>query len=504
MEDGVYHILRVEWDAVTTTLTATIDGDYTLSYSGDLINALFGGDPEVFWGFTSATGGLNNQQGFCTGVYPAISVSESIACPGLPITFSENSVVFGGTTELLWDFGDGTTSVDSIFDHTYSDTGEYDVTLTVTDQNGCSAQEVINVIVDSPTLQLAVSDTSICQGEQVLLDASYVLPEPPPCEFTIEMFDSFGDGWNGCSLLITGDGEELYNITLENGSEGTETFILDPNLLIEMIFIPNAWEVEISFDIYTSNGDILVSGSGFGESEEMVFQGMVDCPSLDNSYVLAWSPVNSLSFSEDSLSATTFPDANSIFEVQLSNDAGCLISESIEVQVSNMIHTDSVTISECNESTGEIFISSIGGLGQYTYSMVDSGWVNLTGEFLDLAPGFYSISVFDETECFSLLEYEVTEDTCALEIFIPNVFTPNGDDVNEAFQIELDGGEDPLMRIYNRWGRLIYETKDVQNGWNGQVAGFNASEGTYFYVVQVTEAINNELRTFKGTMSLLR
>jgi gliding motility-associated-like protein len=65
IEDGRFHSTRLVWNAFTLTLTVYFDGVLRASYSGDLVNTVFGGNPNVFWGFTSATGGANNVHRVC-------------------------------------------------------------------------------------------------------------------------------------------------------------------------------------------------------------------------------------------------------------------------------------------------------------------------------------------------------------------------------------------------------------------------------------------------------
>jgi len=285
---------------------------------------------------------------------------------------------------------------------------------------------------------------------------------------------------------------------------GTEIIELDPDQLIEITFTPSAWEFEVSFELYNPDGTLLISGDGFEPEEELVFQGMVECPGTGFEFELSWVQEDILSFSEDSLSASVIPGFSTIYEVQLANDEGCVVSENVLVEVSSMIHTDSVTTSDCAANNGEIFITSLGGIGQYIYSIIDSSGFNFSGIFQDLMPGEYSVQVSDQALCTSLLDYEITEETCALDVFIPNVFTPNNDNSNDAFVIELEGGEDPSMSIYNRWGRLVFETSDVSKGWNGEIDSSQASEGTYYYVFHVTEEFTQEMKVFKGSLSLFR
>lgn len=65
IDDGVLHAIRVTWNPVTMNLSTYFDGTLRLSCVYDYVTNVFGGNPNVYWGFTGATGGLNNQQYFC-------------------------------------------------------------------------------------------------------------------------------------------------------------------------------------------------------------------------------------------------------------------------------------------------------------------------------------------------------------------------------------------------------------------------------------------------------
>ena len=101
-----------------------------------------------------------------------------------------------------------------------------------------------------------------------------------------------------------------------------------------------------------------------------------------------------------------------------------------------------------------------------------------------------------------------------ISLFIPNVFTPNGDNENDNFIIQLIGAtylESLRVQVFNRWGQEVAGSKfDVQSLvseaviWNGTTnAGAAASEGTYFYVITYTTKAG-ETVSEKGTVSLLR
>jgi gliding motility-associated-like protein/uncharacterized repeat protein (TIGR01451 family) len=86
------------------------------------------------------------------------------------------------------------------------------------------------------------------------------------------------------------------------------------------------------------------------------------------------------------------------------------------------------------------------------------------------------------------------------ELIIPNVFTPNGDGLNETFEIAgLNNYEENELTIINRWGATIYESKAYKNDWSGN--GLN--EGTYFYLLKI-KSINGNWEIYKGYVTLLR
>lgn len=87
------------------------------------------------------------------------------------------------------------------------------------------------------------------------------------------------------------------------------------------------------------------------------------------------------------------------------------------------------------------------------------------------------------------------------EITIPNLFTPNGDGVNDAFEIiGLNQYQSNELQIINRWGNEVFHTKGYQNNWTGE--GLN--EGTYYYLLRVKKTGSNEVEVFKGYTTLIR
>ncbi len=84
VEDCVSHDFGVTWNATTKTLKIFYECIERLSYTGDIVNTIFGGDPNVYWGFTSSTGGLSNVQEICLRYTSFLdkSVADTIICKG--------------------------------------------------------------------------------------------------------------------------------------------------------------------------------------------------------------------------------------------------------------------------------------------------------------------------------------------------------------------------------------------------------------------------------------
>lgn len=86
----------------------------------------------------------------------------------------------------------------------------------------------------------------------------------------------------------------------------------------------------------------------------------------------------------------------------------------------------------------------------------------------------------------------------------PNVFTPNGDEVNDLFFIKgLELVRDFRLNVYNRWGELVYSNSDRTHSWDGTFNGNPLAEGVYYFVLDYTnhESTSNRM---KGTVTLFR
>jgi gliding motility-associated-like protein len=90
---------------------------------------------------------------------------------------------------------------------------------------------------------------------------------------------------------------------------------------------------------------------------------------------------------------------------------------------------------------------------------------------------------------------------------VPNVFTPNNDGLNDVFRPDGKGVANYSLQVFNRWGKLIFETTQYNNGWNGKIDNEPAPAGTYFFLLQAQDSFGNSLfggDVMEGEVTLLR
>jgi gliding motility-associated-like protein len=71
---------------------------------------------------------------------------------------------------------------------------------------------------------------------------------------------------------------------------------------------------------------------------------------------------------------------------------------------------------------------------------------------------------------------------CVSPLWFPNVFTPNGDGLNETFHPVGYGVVKFNILIYDRWGKKIFESNSVEPGWDGRINGELCSDGVYMFI----------------------
>lgn len=178
IEDGANHTFRFKWipGSPNGTIQVWFDGVLSFAYSGDIVNAIFGGNPMVYWGVSGSTGGYSNVQSVCMDLvadYTAIN-----GCAGQVIPFVDESESGQPITSYTWDFGDGVIwgpGADTTYKnptHIYAAPGDYTVQLTVANTAGLiSTTTSVVTIYPLPAVSITASPQNGCQPLQTTLSA---------------------------------------------------------------------------------------------------------------------------------------------------------------------------------------------------------------------------------------------------------------------------------------------------------------------------------------------
>jgi gliding motility-associated-like protein len=93
-----------------------------------------------------------------------------------------------------------------------------------------------------------------------------------------------------------------------------------------------------------------------------------------------------------------------------------------------------------------------------------------------------------------------------LIVYVPNAFTPDGDEHNNIFLPIMTAGFSPAsyeFYVYNRWGELVFESNDTQVGWDGTYSGGMSQAGIYTWVIRFKDDDNDEKHEMSGHVNLM-
>lgn len=117
--------------------------------------------------------------------------------------------------------------------------------------------------------------------------------------------------------------------------------------------------------------------------------------------------------------------------------------------------------------------------------------------------GLYTFSVTDTNNCANAATLDV-RNNCPADIYVPNAFTPlDNDGLNDLFYPVTRNVRNIEFKIYNRWGELLYETSDVNGGWDGSFLNKPVCSDVYVYTIKY-EAMNGDQGARNGNVTLLR
>lgn len=389
---------------------------------------------------------------FCTTVLvpvgnaPVVNLSPEgplVLCPGQSI-----EVTAGGAESYTW--SDGTDGPLLVVDMA----GTY----TVTGTNACGSDEVSIQVDDAPPLEAVITGGSVlCPGR------------------SLELTASGGDGY----AWSTGEETATINITG-----------------------PGTYSVTVSGECGIGSAEVEVVA---GEAPQPMITGnLFFCPG--DSAVLTATGGDDYAWSTGEEGASIVVTEAGTYTVTASNTCGSA-DASVQVSVPDLSASFDPSITEGGAPLPVGFVNT--GSTQGTEISWDFGDGTGSG---DVSP----IHTFDEPGNY-LVVLTITGQGCNVQaealievgepfsaIVVPNVFSPNGDGVNDLFTISSEGLRSLDVAIMNRWGQEVFRMERPGQSWDARTfAGETATEGTYFYVLK---AIGHDGRVHEenGSFTLLR
>ncbi len=196
------------------------------------------------------------------------------------------------------------------------------------------------------------------------------------------------------------------------------------------------------------------------------------------------------------------------YTIWVRDSAGCTINEAIDLKSISPAHILSIetTSTFCEKNNGSIEV--LADISKGIEYSIDGEVFQSSSYFPGLEAKNYLLVIKDSNGCIDTSSAIITISPCSL--YIPNVFSPNGDGINDIFDIgnfNLTATKEMEMSIYDRWGNLVFfhHLKDISTplSWDGSFDRKLCQVGVYTYVVTLFRSTEDQY-VLRGTVTLIR
>ncbi|MCX7696146.1 MAG: gliding motility-associated C-terminal domain-containing protein [Bacteroidales bacterium] len=339
-------------------------------------------------------------------------------------------------------------------------------TVTATIQGSTSSNENIITLATKGVVVNLGNDTSICEGTSLTLDAGN-----PGYQY------NWSTGSSNQQIQVSTAG--TYSVTVTNPFNNCSN---SDQIVIQVVNLPNAQITSnlLSFCQNDPNPTLQATPAGGVWSGQGIDpnSGTINLSSLaPGQYIIRYTATNACGSDKDSTQIT--------------------VKEVPAIQV----YGDPETCIGANDGKAWVTIQG----NDVPYAIV---WSNnqTTDTISMLVPGTYHVQVTGANGCKTSANTTVTagtEECYITHIFIPNIFSPNGDGNNDVFQIYGAGIKNIKVYIYDRWGIKVYESSSLTDTWDGTYKGKPLDPAVFMYYITV-EFKNGETKEFEGTLTLTR
>lgn len=400
------------------------------------------------------------------------SATNVSGCIPLSTSFIDQTVASSGAV-YSWDFGDGTTGTGKNPSHLYSSNGFFTVTEKVELEGGCSDSLIkVNYISVLSSVVANFGEKNLCVSTPTLfLDSSIV------SSGTVTGWNwNFGNGSSSSlqnpSFVYTTSG--TYNVSLsvttDKGCVNTISKFVTVDAIPKADFkvdnLAGCVPMNVNFTDLSSTASNSIYTWNFGDgtangTTKDISHTYFSANSFSIKYIVK-SPQGCI----DSIVKTNYistvnpPTAKFTFEAE----KGKKLKTKKEIEFKNL----SVGASSYVWDFGDEALSTLKN-PKHSYSDI--------GEYEVCLSSSSSISC-KSTYCDTIFIYK------GKKIAIPSGFSPNGDDKNDKFNVLGGPCKELHMKIFNEWGKLIFEGESQTDGWDGTYKGVKQPVGTYTYTIR--------------------
>ena len=360
---------------------------------------------------------------------------------------SPSTICIGGTSVITPSGASNyTLSPGSLTGTSFSVSPAATTTYTISGENvsGCisSSNVVTTIYVNaSPTIGIAsISSSVICNGNNSVLTPSGAV------NYTL-----MPGGITGTSFTVAPSASTQYTI---NGSDAIGCSNLPGSYVLVDIAVTN-----MTLNVVGTTS-VLCANASTGSASITVLGGTP-------AYTFNWLPAGGTSSVGINLS-------QAIYTVSVSDVNLCTNSTTVQILgVStplNVFIKDTIRPDCGNFVNGTVEIGVTGGTPSYTY-LWNNGVTSAINN--NITSGSYTVVVSDANNCTVQFDYQLD---CFTELFIPEIFSPNGDNLNDKFEIKgIYNFPNNKLTIYNRWGAMVFQKEKYNNDWDGKS---NVNTGT--------------------------
>lgn len=418
---------------------------------------------------------------------PAVIADFDVyGCSRVNVPFTNLSHLVSGSTVYHWDFGDGGTSAQANPTHTYAEPGVYQVTLRLDDPLSCN-------ITDSVTKTVTIN-----------VSQSFTLPDILKCPSDVEQIGPSPS--SNPSATYTW----LPAIALSNPNLANPTTSATENTLYTLYYFHDYCIDTFRQQVNVSHDSLIVSGGNVLCPNNQL---MLTATSANDTSVLtySWQPSELVISGGNTATPVVAPVADTTFYVSATDQNGCQYLGSVFVDVVSSLgdvavfaNPDTILYGDTSQLNA-IFDNSIESFVWDTDP--DLSDINsLNPRVYPLVTRTFFVNATDTNGC--VLKRDVTvvvlRTPCSDKgVFIPNAFTPNGDGQNDVWYVRGYDIQKVRIAVYDRWGQKVFESTDLNSGWDGTFNGKPLDPAVFGYYVE-GYCVNSEKFLVKGNVTLLR